>query len=214
MDSISSVVLVAFSEKFGEKVAEIWFEKVPLWGKLLIAISVLLLLLLLFSLIIGIIAVLVWSVCSLFTSNAWKSLSPEVAASIIAGLFAVFTLLLSNYFTRESQIISTLRLKEIEFQEAALIKKSDFYSEVIDKLIGLTQNPLAVEDITKNFYGKLYIQGSPRVVSIFIEIVENIKSNGNNQEMLEIEIRPRIHSFIVELCREVNKDGKNLPLRS
>ena len=181
------------------------FKKLPWWAKTLVVIAALLLLLLFLSLLLGIILVVVWSVYSLFISGAWKSLPAEVSASIVAGLFANFTLLLGNYFTQESQIRSAIKLKEIESQEILLIRKADFYSDIIDKLIALTQSPLTVEDILKDFYGKLYIQGSPKLTSSFLEIVESIKANGSNQKMLESDIRPRADALITELCRELSQ---------
>lgn len=88
------------------------FKKFPLWGKILVVIAALLLLFLFISLLLGIILVVVWSVFSFFISGAWKSLPAEVAASIVAGLFAVFTLVMSNYLSKESEIISALKLKK------------------------------------------------------------------------------------------------------
>lgn len=93
-----------------------------------------------------------------------------------------------------------------------LTKKTEFYSELIDKLIALIQSPLTVEDVLKDFYGKLYIQGSPKLISSFLEIVESIKANGSDRQILENNIRPQVDAMIAELCREISQTKKEISL--
>lgn len=201
--AIETFALVAIKE-----LLKVTFKKLPLWARIPVIIAGLLIALLLFGSVIGII----WIVYSFISSGVWKFLPAEVAASIVAGLFGVFTLLIGNYLTKESEIRSTLRLKEIESQEKLLEKKAEFYSEMIDKLFALFTDSIKVEDVLKDFYGKLYIQGSPKVTSSFLEIVENIKANGNNQQMLEDNIRPQADKLMADLRKELNQARREISL--
>lgn len=184
------------------------FKTLPLWAKLLVITATALLTILL----LGIVLAVIWITYSFISSGVWKTLPPQVAASIVAGLFAVITLFLGNSITKEREIKSTLRLKEIESQEARLTKKTEFYVELIDKLIALTQNCDQVDELLKNFYGKLYIQASPQVTENFLQILNLIKTNENDQQILKDDIKPEVDNLIKQIKEESMEDKRKVAL--
>ena len=97
------------------------------------------------------------------------------------------------YLTNKNQIETTLKIKEIEAQEAEKareqeareaekareenekLRKAEFYSEIINKLTNLLLNGSKTSEILNEFYGKLYTQGSSDIVINFMEIVQNLE---------------------------------------
>ena len=62
-----------------------YFKALPLWGKVLVAITASLITILL----LGIVIAVIWIIYSFISSGILSSLPPQVAASIVAGLFTV-----------------------------------------------------------------------------------------------------------------------------
>ena len=119
------------------------------------------------------------------------------------------TLLLGNSINKEREISSTLRLKEIESQEVSLAKQIEFYIELIDKLVALNKDYEQVDELLSSLYGKLYIQASPKIISGFIEIVNTINANEDNQRAVD-EIRMEVDKLISTIRYQLVQDRRRV----
>lgn len=224
-----TMAAVAATSTYLARLAPIW-KRLPLWAKLFILAIPAILLILLGILFIGLLFGIIWIVYAFISSGIWKSIPAEVGAAIIAGLFAVLTLIVGSYLTTKNQIETTLKIKEIEARESEKarkqeartaesareenekLRKAEFYSEIINKLTSLLLSNSKTGEILNEFYGKLRTQASSDIVINFMEIVQSLEvCNGSRTELSSIY--HKANTLIVRLRTDLGwKDDTELQL--
>ncbi|WP_215610874.1 hypothetical protein [Leptothoe spongobia] len=185
-------------------------KKLPPWARFLIFAVPVVMLTLLSILFIGLLFGIIWIVYEFISSGIWKSIPAEVGASIIAGLFAVLTLMIGNYLTKKNEIETALEIKRIEEREAARVredsgklKKEKLYSEIINKLTVLLSDGSLQNEALSSFYGRLYTQGSSEIISDFLEIAQVPELLTTQGPVQSIDIYNKVNVLIGKLRNDL-----------
>jgi len=180
-----------------------FWGKLPLWVKAVLLFVPVLFLFLLLLLFAGVLLGSVWIVFSFINSGVWKSLPSEVAASIVAGLFAVISLIIGNSFNKKNEVEAAIKIKQIERQEVERYRKTEFYSEVINKVTSLVSKTIKIDEDMNSFYGKLYTQGSPEVITSFLKLARDLEVSSSDKNVIETSIYPQANILISKIRREL-----------
>lgn len=138
-----------------------------------------------------------WAGYRFIKLDYWQEVPPQIGASIIGGLFAIITLLWGNFLSNQK------KREEIEY-----LRKSEFYEEVIKQLYYIAMFPDKIKtpedlyEVMNGLIGKIYTQGSDKLINIFGEIVENIQEESSEKSL-------KIQNNIKNIIEEIRKDLGN-----
>ncbi|MBD2303503.1 MAG: hypothetical protein ACRAVC_00700 [Trichormus sp.] len=141
-----------------------------------------------------------WGSYRFIKLNSWEAVPPQIAASIIGGLFAIITLLWGNFLSNQKKR-----------EDTEYLRKSEFYEEVINKLYYITVFPEKITsreglyELMDGLVGKIYTQGSDKLINMFGEIVETVQSNSPEKSL---HIQASIKNIIDEIRKELGNYSK------